>query len=244
MRKIPIFAYHRVHNDEDVTIPMDLGRVNLSVFQRQIDYLAQAGVRVVTHPEIADWLYEGREPEGRCVMLDFHDNRLNIFENALPLLSERGLRGTAFVITDLADGKSVFGPHDYPAMNWEHLRQLAEAGWCIAPHTRKHLSLDGPERAPKDDAEIRDELIGSRRIVREKMGVDAPYFAYPGGHWNHRVEAMVKEVYRTALHWHLDMSPAEWPMVTEKTNPYRLTGINVAEDMPFETFREIVDASR
>lgn len=64
------------------------------------------------------------------------------------------------------------------------------------------------------------------------------------GHWNHRVEAMVKEVYRTALHWHLDMSPAEWPMVTEKTNPYRLTGINVAEDMPFETFREIVDASR
>ena len=243
--KIPVFAYHRVHRDDEVTVPDDLGRIDLSVFRRQMEYLSETGVRTVTHAEIADWLYAGHAPDGRCVALDFHDNRLNIFENAFPLLAERGFRATAFVITDLADGKSVFGPDDYPAMNWGHLQQLSAAGWCIAPHTRRHLHLDGPERAPKDTAEIWAELTESRRIVAEKIGIDAPYFPYPHGRWNHGVEAMVKAVYRTAMpHWLLDMSPEEWPMVTETTNPYRLTGINVAQTMSFETFCKIVDGAR
>ena len=244
-KKIPMLAYHRVHNDDDVSVPDDSNRVNVSDFRRQVDYLTDSGVRTVTHAEIADWLYEGREPEGRCIAMDFHDNRLNIFENAFPLLSERGLRGTAFVITDLASGKSVFGPNDFPAMDWGHLRKLSEAGWCIAPHTRKHLFLDGPERAPKDIAETWAEVTESRRAVIDNIGIDAPYFTYPHGRWNLAVEAMVKAVYRTAMpYWHLDMTPEEWPMVTEATNPYRLTGINVSTYMPFETFCEIVDGAR
>ena len=243
-RKIPLFAYHRVHHDDEATLPNDLGRINLSVFRRQMDYLAETGVQTVTHAEIAGWLYEGKEPPERCVALDFHDNRLNIFENAFPLLAERGFRGTAFVITDLADGKSVFGPTDFPAMGWAKLLQLSEAGWCIAPHTRKHLHLAGPDRMPKDDAEIWEELTESRRIVAENTGIDAPYFPYPAGSWNHRIEAMVKQVYKTAMLWHLDMTPEEWPLLTELTNPYRLMGINVSMEMPFETFCEIVDQAR
>ena len=77
--------------------------------------------------------------------------------------------------------------------------------------------------------------------MAEKTGIDAPYFGYPSGSWNHEIEAMVKQVYKTAILWHRDMSAQEWPLVTELTNPYRLMGINVAQDMPFETFRRIVD---
>jgi len=240
-RKIPIFAYHRVHPDDEVTITGDLGRISLSTFRQQIDYLVQEEVELVAHDQIADWLYDGHELPQRCVGIDFHDNRLNVFEHAFPLFVRHGLRATVPVITNLADGKEVFGPNDFPAMGWDHLAELRDAGWCITPHTRQHLRLAGPEPMPKDDEELWDELRESRRIVAEKMGIDAPYFAYPSGSWNHRIEGMVKQVYQTALHWHVDMTPDEWPLATERTNPYRLTGINVSDSMPLETFRNIVD---
>ena len=44
--KIPILTYHRVHLDHEITLPDDRGRVNLSQFQRQMDYLVAAGVHV------------------------------------------------------------------------------------------------------------------------------------------------------------------------------------------------------
>lgn len=240
-RKVPIFAYHRVHLDDDVTVENDLGRINLSVFRQQIEYLTSEGVSTVTQCDIADWLYDGKALPERCVALDFHDNRLNVLENAYPLLAERGMRATVTVITDLADGKDVFRPDDFPAMNWQQLGQMRDAGWCITPHTCRHTHLAGPDRMPQDDQVIWTELRESRRIVAERMGVDSPYFAYPSGSWNHRIEAMVKEVYRTALHWHRDMSTDEWPLTTERINPYRLSGINVASNMPLEIFCKIVD---
>ena len=144
--KIPILVYHRVHADDETTVPADEGRVDLSEFRRQMQYLADSGARVVTHREIADWLLDGAELPGRAVAIDFDDNRLNVFENAFPILREHSFCATVFTITDLADGKVVFGPQDYPAMQWHQLATLRDAGWCIAPHTQRHLWLAGPER--------------------------------------------------------------------------------------------------
>jgi peptidoglycan/xylan/chitin deacetylase (PgdA/CDA1 family) len=127
--RLPILLYHRVHHD-DVTVPADGGRVNLSEFKHQMRRLRQRGACTVTHAGIADWLVDGTSLPCPAVEIDFDDNRLNVFENAYPVMRELGFRGTVFVITDLADGQCVFGEGDYPAMTWDHLAELRDAGWC------------------------------------------------------------------------------------------------------------------
>ena len=240
---IPILTYHRVHADEDITPPNDLGRVDRSVFRRQMQYLAESNLRVVTHRELAAWLYDGRDIPERAVAIDFDDNRLNVFENAFPLMRELGFPATVFTVTDLADNSPHIGNRMdvYPWMTWDHLKQLHDTGWCIAPHTVTHPWLAGPDRTISDD-DVQRELAESRRLVEQRLGFDAPYFAYPAGYWDEHVESMVKTLFKTARHWQLE-STSDWPTVSRDCDPYRLFGINIAMNTSWDTFRSIVDAA-
>ena len=84
MRTVPILAYHRVHTDDDPTIPAvesgsHCGHVTLSVFRRQMAALAERGFTTVNHARIADWLCGRKDlPDGPTVALGFDDNRLNV----------------------------------------------------------------------------------------------------------------------------------------------------------------------
>ena len=237
---LPILVYHRVHADHEVTVANDGGRVNLSEFRRQMQYLQQNDVSVVTHREVADWLLDGADLPARTVAIDFDDNRLNVLDNAYPVMREYGFRGTVFVITDLAEGKQVFGPDDYLAMKWQHLTQLRDAGWCVAPHTRQHLFLAGPQRAPKDAGEAWDEMAQSKKILEQRMGIPEPYFAYPSGSCNAEVKSMARQIFRTARLWHTAVD-GPWPMNQKQTDPHQLLGINISLGLSFERFCEIID---
>ena len=240
--QIPILAYHRVHRDEDVSVPNDGGRVDLSEFRRQMDYVAEQRVSVVTHADIARWICEGEELPDRAVALDFDDNRLNIFDNAYPILRERGFRGTVFTVTDLADQKPVADMQAYPAMNWGHLRQLRDSGWCIAPHTKRHPFLTGPRQGVDGLDEAAEEMAGSLQRVRDETGVDAPYFAYPGGCWNEDLETLAKTLFKTARLWQTSLADHP-PLVSRGCDPYRLVGINICLNMSFAHFCQIIDAA-
>lgn len=241
--KLPILVYHRVHADDEITVENDEGRIDLGQFRRQMEYLAESGVSVVTHRQIADWVLAGTDLPERALAIDFDDNRLNVFENAYPVLREFGFQATVFVITDLASGKVVFGPNDYPAMQWDELARLNEAGWCIAPHTRRHLWLAGPERAPQDDNEAWDEMAESKRELETRLGIESPYFAYPNGSCNITITGMARKLFRTARLWYT-AGKGPWPQNSQATDPHRLLGINVANSLNFEQFCQIVDAAQ
>ena len=239
-RQIPILTYHRVHPDDETTAPGDLGRVDLTMFKRQMNHLATLGVETVTHHEIAAWLYHNEPVPERAVALDFDDNRFHILEHAFPIMAELGFRGTVFVVTDLAEGNPNIrcGMDRFPAMHWDHLRQLHEAGWCIAPHTVSHPIMAGPSRMVRDDAEIRHEMTESLRLVEQRIGVSAPYFAYPAGHWDTSVEAIAKRIFKTARLWQME-TLEHWPVTTRETDPFRLIGINIAMNITLDMFCRI-----
>ena len=174
--------------------------------------------------------------------LDFDDNRLNVLENAFPVMRERDFRGTVFTVTYLADGKPPPHMKGYPAMGWPDLMQLRDAGWCVAPHTMRHLTLAGPNRKIKDLEEVREEMAGSLERIREVTCMDTPYFAYPEGCWDEEVEAIAKTLFKTARHWQTEETDP-FPVATRETDPFRLVGINVAFDMTMERFRQIIDTA-
>jgi peptidoglycan/xylan/chitin deacetylase (PgdA/CDA1 family) len=61
-------------------------------------------------------------------------------------------------------------------LSWEMARALLDAGITVGSHTRTH-SLLTHERP----AHVLEELAGSRREIRENLGIEAFHLAYPAG---------------------------------------------------------------
>jgi peptidoglycan/xylan/chitin deacetylase (PgdA/CDA1 family) len=75
-----------------------------------------------------------------------------------------------------------------PFLNWEEVREMAEAGMHIGNHTLTHPTLpDLP------DDEIVRQVRSAREVIRLRTGLDAVDFAYPFGKFEPRVEALVSD---------------------------------------------------
>ena len=240
--RVLILVCHRVHNDSDPTAPRvvpgeSCGHVTKSAFRTQLDVLAERGFSVVTHGEIGAWLTEGTDlPSDRNVAIDFDDNRLNVVENALPVMEEYGFSGTMFVVSGLAEG-GVDDLRHYPVADWDALAKLRDAGWAIGSHTHTHRRLGDL----CDPSEIEEELIVSRQLIQERLGTEVRDFAYPEGSWNEDVERIVKRHYRSARHWE-----EEFGLLynTVDTNPFRLKAVNVSMLTTRKTFTDILTGLR
>jgi peptidoglycan/xylan/chitin deacetylase (PgdA/CDA1 family) len=249
-RAVPIFAYHRVHADNDPLMPKvrtDLfsGHVTESEFRKQMAALADRGFTTVCHDQLAQWLYEGQPlPEGKVAAIGFDDNRLNVLENALPVMTDYGFKATVWVISRLADG-NLPDYETYPWLNWDQLAELHEQGWEIGAHTATHpfapwiiRGTSGPDGTQR----YVDDLVECNDSIERHLGFAPQHFAYPGGEWNDEAEALIVRLYKTARHWECDDRP--YHHNTWQTNPYRLQAINVSMHMPFERFVQLLDGAQ
>ncbi len=76
-------------------------------------------------------------------------------------------------------------------MNWGQVRSLAEHGFEIGAHTVDHVDLG---KEPSWSAE--GQILGCKKDIEDKIGLEAKYFAYPfGGKENIRTDTrnLVKE---------------------------------------------------
>ena len=249
MRKVPILTWHRVHTDDDPHMPVvtpagHCGHVTLTMFRRQMEALAQRGIQSIHHENIADWLYGRADlPSTPVVALNFDDNRLNIFENAAPVMAEYGFTGTVWTISRLADG-DLPDYQTYPSMNWDHLGQLLEQGWEIGAHTASHFfgpALMRGTHGPGGLQRYVNELVECNQAIARRLGIRPKHFAYPGGEWNNETEALIVRYYETARHWVCDDVP--YQPNTFATNPYRLQAINVSMQMSESVFINIIESA-
>lgn len=148
------------------------------------------------------------ERDGPTVAITFDDAYRSVLELAKPILDSHGMRASVYVPTDWAGREEPMtwpgidqwlgGPHEHEltCMTWEQLGGLEAAGWEVGSHTRSHPRLS----QVADDAELADELEGSRRVCEERLGRPCEAIAYPYGDHDERVvEAAGRAGYRYGL---------------------------------------------
>jgi peptidoglycan/xylan/chitin deacetylase (PgdA/CDA1 family) len=170
-----ILTYHSI--DESGS-PISISRAE---FARHADFLASGKVKVESLAELA----RSRATEDdavHAVALTFDDGFANFATDAWPLLRERGLPATMFVVTDRAgttnewDVASTPGIPVLPLLDWTALRALAAQGLSIGAHGRRHVGLRGLEAE-----RLRDEVAGSKARIESETGRAPDAFAYPFG---------------------------------------------------------------
>jgi len=166
---IRFLFYHHVFDDE------------MQGFARQLDYLKKQG-SFVSFDDAVSLLCSGSAVEGRHFCLSFDDGLHNCITNALPILAEKGIPCTFFVVADfigvgLVEPRDAFG---YPAplrfLTWDDCRHLAQAGMVIGSHGLSHSTL-----AELTSEEAAREMRVSKQRIELELARPCYHFCAPRG---------------------------------------------------------------
>jgi peptidoglycan/xylan/chitin deacetylase (PgdA/CDA1 family) len=186
--------------------------VSAAAFRRHVEHLLRTGVAFVT----VDQLLADRTPDRSAVALTFDDGFANIADEALPLLADRGLTATLFVVSDCVGATNRWAATDGhglaegPLLDWDTLGRLAAAGFRIESHTRTH-----PDLTRVSAAQVEDEIRGAATEITRRIGQAPSGFAYPYGGETAAVRNAVAMAHRwactTDFRVHDDASPFALP---------------------------------
>jgi peptidoglycan/xylan/chitin deacetylase (PgdA/CDA1 family) len=177
-----ILFYHRISDDRDELA------VTPRAFRRQMDFLASESYRVVDVLEGVELLDRGGV-RPRTVALSFDDGYLDVAEQALPILQERGFRATVFVATAVTDGWAKFRWYRLqpPVLGWDEILDLdREATLRFEAHSLTHPNLV----ALRTEA-AREEIAGSKAALEARLGRAVTLFSYPSGLFGVRERGLV-----------------------------------------------------
>ncbi len=171
---VPILEYHVLG-----AAPPDEPYPDLYVtrpdFHRQMNWLDEHGYEAVTLEQVEEAWYDGATLPPKPVVISFDDGYRPQFTYALPELRRHGWAG---VLNLKAEGSDL-----YPS----NVEAMIAAGWEVAAHTIHHLDL-----TELDAAQLKEEVAGSRAILRRDYGVPVKNFCYPAGRFDSTVIAAVK----------------------------------------------------
>lgn len=190
--RIPVLMYHRVgdaHNDWEVRYC-----VSPQLFSEQMHMLAAQGMRACTIDDFILWLNgEWSLPEG-SFLLTFDDGYLGVYEHAVSVLKKLDWPATVFLVSQLIGKEDQWcgaenpGGATYPLLTLEHIRSMRTQGFSFHSHTRQHADLP-----LLPDAQLNDELSGSKQDLEDMLGEPVPCLAYPFGHHDERVLSLTKQ---------------------------------------------------
>jgi peptidoglycan/xylan/chitin deacetylase (PgdA/CDA1 family) len=163
-------------------------------FRRQVEWLASGRVRVVGVDQLL-----ALPDQPSAVALTFDDGFANFATEAAPLLRDRGMPVTLFVVTGQVGrdnrwrGRGDGGVPVLPLLGWDALGRLRETGVTIGAHTRTHPGLAG-----LDEPTLEDELAGAAHELEHRLGARPEGLAYPYGVLDDRVTRVASASYRWA----------------------------------------------
>lgn len=173
--KILVLNYHKIDNMN----------ISLSVlpkdFDQQMAYLKENGYHTISPKEMYAALTENAELPDKPVLITFDDGYADNYIYAYPILQKYGFKGTIFVITSFMDTQKNY-------ITWAQAREMEAGGMSIESHTVTHKSM-----TELSDAQLRDELVNSKRAIEEKLGKEVDFIAYPTGTYNLHIASLVQE---------------------------------------------------
>jgi peptidoglycan/xylan/chitin deacetylase (PgdA/CDA1 family) len=164
--------------------------VRKNAFARQMFLLRLLGYRGLSMSAAMPYLRG--EKKGRVAVLTFDDGYVDTLENALPILQKNGFSATCYFISQRS---GQYNDWDAAAlnvrkalMNDEQIRAWHAAGMEVGAHSRTH-----PHLTNCADAELQNEIAGSKADLETLTGSVVSQFCYPYGDLDERVSNAAKQ---------------------------------------------------
>ncbi|HEY6779931.1 MAG TPA: polysaccharide deacetylase family protein [Thermoleophilaceae bacterium] len=186
-RPIPILMYHAVEAPPAGTAFPELW-VPAASFAAEMGALHRAGYHAITMAAATAYWEGRRRVPRKPIVLTFDDGFRSQVEQALPVLKRLGWPGVLYL-----EVASLHTPGS-AGISTAGVRALLRAGWELGAHTLTH-----PDLTTVGVDQLREEVAGSRRLLRRRFHVPVDAFCYPAGKYDDTVVAAVEHAgYRTA----------------------------------------------
>lgn len=112
-----------------------------------------------------------------AVSYTFDDGLKDQYTLLFPVLKECGIRATFWLVGNKIGDPSGFRSkveRHTPVMTWDDVKEMADAGQEMSSHGLNHISC-----AKLANDEIVREVVGNKKLIKEKTGIEPVTFAYP-----------------------------------------------------------------
>lgn len=170
---VSILMYHSIADDDETNVhPYYRTATAPTVFAAQMESLHQAGFAVIG---LAEAIRRRAEPESfkNSVVITFDDGFRNFYTNAFPVLNRYGVTATMFLPTAHI-GESPLSFKGKECLTWDEVRELQNHGISFGSHTVTH-----PQLHDCDARSIKQEIVGSKQTIEQKLGCAVQSFSYP-----------------------------------------------------------------
>lgn len=172
--RVPILMYHYL------SIPpanADIYRRDLSVppelFAAHLDRLQAEGYTTIRFYDLVAHLQQGTPLPPKPVILTFDDGYRDNYENAFPLLRERQMTATFFVVMEFINQERP----EY--LTWDMVREMYAGGMSIEVHGVDHTTLRKRNRA-----DLEFQALRSYETLQNLLGVRPRFLSYPAGEYD------------------------------------------------------------
>src|SRR5438128_1423153 len=196
-----IFCYHLLV--DKVRYPGT--EITPAAFESQMKELKYHGITVISMQDLLSWKRGEKNIPPRCAVITFDDGYKAQYEVAWPIMKKYGYPFTMFIYTEGVRGGSLGGGG---AITWEQLADMRDNGVDIEAHSATHqdlreghtitLASPGGKKTrtkltgPQYEQWVRNEVVGSKELLEQRLGIKVNCFAVPFGNYNEHVKELAR----------------------------------------------------
>ena len=195
--QVVIFGYHLFVKN----VKRPDTEITPEAFEAQMQELKNKGIAVIPMQDFLAWRRGEKAIPPRAAVITLDDGWKSQHDVAWPIMQKFGFPFTLFIYTEgIRPGHFSGGE----SMTWEMLAEMRDAGVDIQAHSATHQDLRRPFdkiakkklSPPEYEQWLNNELIGSKQMIEQKLGVKCNCFAVPYGFYNgHVKEVAIKAGY-------------------------------------------------
>jgi len=180
-------------------------------------FLRERKYNIVSLEELADLIKNKEKIPFKTVAITFDDGYLDNYTHAYPVLKKYNIPAAIFVVINRV-GKHL-GNDDY--MSWQQIKELSVSGLVtIGSHSMNHPNLSEID----SEAELREEIFESKRILEKELNQEVKFFSYPFGGRSLEARRLVSlSGYKAAL-------GTNFPKGSPGDDPYALKRLRISEN--------------
>ncbi|MEG0998944.1 MAG: polysaccharide deacetylase family protein [Clostridiales bacterium] len=266
--KIPILMYHYIaEKDDDVSSAGKYygndAIMGIGQFKRQMEYLKNNGYNTLLVSDFISYIDCDVLPPEKSVVLIFDDGYENNYTLAFPILKQLGLKANiAAVLSDSVKKSDIPNYNDshLPHLSFAQLKEMQDSGYIeIGSHTYDGHVAEGNyssdvgyfliRPAMRNDLgraeseseyvnRVKDDFMQSKTILKERLGIDNPFFVYPYGRLNSLLEKTAKDMGYSAAFVIRNQ------YVTKANNRFQLTRFGIGPKMTDEEYISIISGQK
>jgi peptidoglycan/xylan/chitin deacetylase (PgdA/CDA1 family) len=199
--QVIIFCYHRLV--DKIRYPGT--EITPAAFEAQMKELKDRGITVISMQDLLAWKKGEKNIPPRCAIVTFDDGWKSQYEVAWPIMKKYGYPFTMFIYTEGVRGGSLGGGE---AITWEQLADMRDNGVDIEAHSATHQDLreghtimianPGGKRTrtkligPQYEQWMQNEVVGSKQLLEQRLGIKVNCFAVPFGNYNEHVKEVAR----------------------------------------------------